>query len=543
MTSNNNDSDIRISIVIVNYKVPECLKEALHSLRQADIYDKSEVIVVDNASNDNSEEIITKEFPEVQWIQLKSNIGFGKACNVGVRNACGEYLLILNPDTVVGTSTLADAYAFMKSHPEVGLLGPKILNQDGTLQASCRRSFPTPSVAFYHFSGLSKLFPKSRRFGRYNVTYMDPNESAEVDAVSGSFMFIPRNLFEKIDGFDKRFFMYGEDLDLCWRIREHGYKVWYFPTIEIIHRKGKSSARRQLHSRIAFYEAMILFSRKYHHTHGSFFPVWLIYIGIAIQATMNIGASLLRLSTAYVIDLFFINFILWAGITIRFSLGQSGTPYLQAYTPTLLLMHGLLSASFIFVFAYNGIYSEKRYSIPNAFFSGLIATVIFTSGIYFIKSVAFSRIAFALSSLAIMFVLVGWREVLPRAIRKIRRLIYAPDRVVIVGNGSVPAILVKNIEEKKSAVIIGVLCSPEHIPPGQYEGYPVLGTIEDIPRVLQQHKVDILIIATSVPWYSLVIKAISSSKAKNLTIQWVPRDILETEKGKLPNTIPLCDFL
>ena len=170
-------------------------------------------------------------------------------------------MLLLNPDTVIAKDTLKVAVDFMQSHPKAGLMGPKILNQDGSLQASCRRGFVTPLVAFYYFTGLSRIFPKSKHFARYHLTYMDENESAVVDAVSGSFMFIRRTLFDQLHGFDEQFFMYGEDIDLCWRVREKGYEVWYHPLTQIIHRKGQSSARSPLRSRFAFYEAMIIFSK------------------------------------------------------------------------------------------------------------------------------------------------------------------------------------------------------------------------------------------------------------------------------------------
>ena len=144
---------------------------------------------------------------------------------------------------------------------QLGIMGPKILNPDGTLQASCRRGFVTPLVAFYYFIGLSKLFPKSRRFGKYHMTFLDPEKTEEVDAVSGSFMFLKRSLYLELKGFDEQFFMYGEDLDLCWRAREHGFSVWYHPATQIIHRKGKSSAKSIFRSRMSFYEAMIIFSK------------------------------------------------------------------------------------------------------------------------------------------------------------------------------------------------------------------------------------------------------------------------------------------
>ena len=369
MPSNTTDKPL-ISVIVVNYRVPDCLKEMIRSLQDAALFDKTEIIVVDNASGDCSQQLITSEFKEIKWIQLKNNIGFGKACNIGAQNARGEYILLLNPDTVVAQDTLSVAVNFMESNPGAGIMGPKILNPDGSLQPGCRRSFPTAEIAFYRFSGLSRLFPNSSRFGKYNLSYLDPEKSAEVDAISGSFMFIRRKLYMQIGGFDEQFFMYGEDLDLCWRIHESGYTVWYNPQTQIIHRKGRSSARNLIRSRIAFYEAMVIFSRKYRHKRGGFFPDWLIFFGILIQASLNIATTLIGHFIAAIIDLAIINITLMAGITLRFT--SSHNPYFNSFSQ-VFTVHLLISASFIFMFAYNGIYSKKKYSISNALLSGFLA--------------------------------------------------------------------------------------------------------------------------------------------------------------------------
>jgi GT2 family glycosyltransferase len=360
--------------------------EALASLRLAELYGKSEVIVVDNASGDNSRELITSNFQEVQWIQLKKNIGFGKACNVGAASAHGKYLLLLNPDTIVSSSTLKNAVEFMEARPKAGLMGPKILNPDGTLQLSCRRSDPTPAVAFYYFSGLSRLFPKSKRFGRYNLTYMDENESAQVDVVSGSFMFMSLELFKTIGGFDERFFMYGEDIDLCFRIRQHGYEVWYYPTVEIVHLKGKSSAKRQIRSRLNFYEAMIIYSRKYRHIQNTFFPVWLMWFGITVQAAFNIGTILIRSAAAAFFDLAVINFSLWCGLKLWFSYKEYASLYTAEQLWPLLTVHAFTTLVFLFMFAYNGVYSVKDHSVRNTIYSGLLSSSLIMSGVYFLTS-------------------------------------------------------------------------------------------------------------------------------------------------------------
>lgn len=539
-TQDANSPPPRISVIIVNYKVPEYLRETVRSILQAEQCENTEIIIVDNASGDHSHRLISDEFPSINWIQLKHNIGFGKACNVGVQNARGEFVLLLNPDTMISKNTLSAALSFMDSHPEAGLMGPKILSPDGTLQASCKRGFPTPAVTFYHFSGLSKMFPHSRRFGRYNLTFLDPDTSGEVDAVSGSFMFLRRNLFIEIGGFDERFFLYGEDLDLCYRIREKGHSIWYHPETQIIHRKGKSSAKSLLRSRLAFYEAMLLFSRKYRKVHGGYFPGGVVLIGILLLSFMNIGLNLVRHFFSVFLDLSIINIVLLSIISLRFP--PEGNPYHTLGPWYMLGIHGLLSASFLFMYSYNGIYIKRRYSVANALLSGLLATLLFSACIYFVKPFALSRIAFALSSITISFLLVGWRELAPKALKGFRQIAYSPDKILVVGNGPITDRIIKKIEKQRSGMISGILWNNESSRPGEYEGYPVLGSLDEINSILTRNRVDTIILATSQPWYSHIIDVISNSYIKNLTIQWVPHELMNTPVDQLPEEVPLRDF-
>ena len=529
-----------ISIIIVNYRVPDDLRETLRSIQNAELYDQTEIIVVDNASEDDSKELITGEFPGVNWIQLKHNIGFGKACNVGVQNADGTYILLLNPDTIIAKNTLTVSVDFMRKYPDAGLMGPKILSSDGTLQASCKRGFPTPSATFYHFTGLSRLFPKSKRFGRYNLTFMNPDNTGEVDAISGSFMFLPRNVFLETGGFDEQFFMYGEDLDLCYRIHEKGYSIWYHPETQIIHKKGKSSSKSVLRSRFAFYEAMILFSRKHKKTQRTFFPGWTIFIGILIISSINIGLNLVRHFISVFIDLIIINTVLWGSISLRFS--AESNPYHTLGIPSMLSIHTLLSLSFIFMYAYNGIYSKRRFMVRNALLAGLLATTLFSACIYFVKSFALSRIAFAVSSVIISFLLVGWRTLSPQVLKRFRQLTFSPEKIILVGKGIIPDRIIRRIEKQRLSTITGIIWDTSGPHPGDYQGYPVLGSLENISNVLLRNRVDSLIVATKQPWYSHIIDVLSNVPVKNITIQWVPDELMSASPDSLPDEIPLRDF-
>ena len=530
-----------ISIIIVHYKVPDFLQRALRSLRQTQLYDRAEVIIVDNASQDATKERIVEEFPEVQWIGLKSNIGFGKACNVGAQCAHGTFALFLNPDTLVSHNVLSECVGFYNANSRVGLIGPKILNPDGSLQVSCRRSFPTPPVALFRLTGLSKLFPKSKKFGQYNLTYLDPDKASEVDAVSGSFMFMPLTLFQELGGFDESFFMYGEDLDLCWRVKEKGFKVWYDPRTQIIHFKGKSSEKRSFSSRKAFYEAMVIFSRKYRRLHKAFFPGWLINAAIVTLATRTIATNLLKTFTATVIDIVLINLTLFAGISARFALSALPSPY-TGNAFVMIGMHALLTAGFISLFAYRGVYAKGRYSIGNTLISGALASMAFMACVYFVKSMAFSRIGFLLATVCLTFLLAAWREGIPRIKGRFKKLIYSTGKIVVIGNDEVTGRLLKNFEDDKTAQILGVLWPGPEKFPGEFQGYPVLGTLDDIRTVLERDHVDLLLIATNQPWYSYVIEALSSSKVKNLTIRWVPVELFSKNPSLLPQVIPLHDF-
>ena len=219
----------KVSVVIVSFNVRGFLENLIASLNRSLEGLDSEIVVVDNTSDDDTVEYLKKNFPSVRLIENRVNVGFGRANNQGVKASTGEYLLLINPDAIVTESTIKEMLAFSESHPEAGASSCKVLNADGTLQKTCRRGFPTPWVAFTKLFGLSTLFPKTKLFGRYNLTYLNPEEDHEVDAIGGSFMFIPRRVFDEVGGFDEDYFMYGEDIDLCYKIKRAGHKVYYTP--------------------------------------------------------------------------------------------------------------------------------------------------------------------------------------------------------------------------------------------------------------------------------------------------------------------------
>ncbi|MFN8533011.1 MAG: glycosyltransferase family 2 protein [Dehalococcoidia bacterium] len=259
-----------VFIVIVSYNVERLLRDCLRSLfaSQGAAF---EVAVVDNRSSDDSARMVREEFPAVRLIESPHNGGFAYANNIGLRDYLDRpnaerprYALLLNPDTVLPPRGLADMIAYLDARPEVGAAGPKLLLADGTLDLACRRSFPDPTVSFYRLAGLSKLFPRSRRFGRYNLTYLDPDVETEVDSVVGAFMMVRGTAIDQVGLLDETFFMYGEDLDWAFRLKAQGWTVRYNPAVTVLHYKGQSSRQRRARTTVEFYRAMEIFYRKHY---------------------------------------------------------------------------------------------------------------------------------------------------------------------------------------------------------------------------------------------------------------------------------------
>lgn len=288
---------MELSVVIVSYNVSSFLDQTLLTLEESAKGIEHEVFVVDNASTDNSAAMVRQKHPRVKLIENRENRGFAKANNQALKLAQGKYILILNPDTVLRSDTISTMLEFLESHPEAGAAGCKVINPDGSLQLACRRGFPTPGVAFFKMVGLSGLFPKSRTFGAYNLTYLDPESVSEVDAISGSFMMLRKKALDRAGHMDEDFFMYGEDLDLCYRIKKDGWKIYYVPGTEIIHFKGESTKTVPAIKSIRdFYTAMHIFVEKHHGRGSSFFPRWLLITGIYFRMAWGYGLrNLVRL--------------------------------------------------------------------------------------------------------------------------------------------------------------------------------------------------------------------------------------------------------
>ena len=291
---------MKLSIIIVNYNVKHFLEQCLKSVEKALISLDSEVIVVDNNSVDGSVKMIKDKFPSVKLIANKQNTGFSVANNQAIAVAKGSYILLLNPDTVVQEDTFTKCISFMDEHQDAGALGIKMFDGKGNFLPESKRGLPTPSVAFFKIFGLSTIFPKSRLFGKYHLGYLSENQNHKVDILSGAFMMIRKKVIDEIGALDETFFMYGEDIDISYRITKAGYNNYYFSGSNIIHYKGESTKKSSINYVFVFYKAMIIFAKK--HFSKKHIKTFSFLIKLAIYFRAFI-AILNRLSKQWIISM------------------------------------------------------------------------------------------------------------------------------------------------------------------------------------------------------------------------------------------------
>lgn len=515
----------RISVIIVSYNVRGFLENLLASLRRAVTGISSEVVVVDNSSDDDTVDFLKKSHPDVKLIENRVNYGFGFANNQGVKAAAGEYLLIINPDAVVQEDTVREMVDFMRNHPDAGAASCKVLNANGTLQKSCRRGFPTPWVAFTRISGLSTLFPRTKLFGRYNLTYLNPEEDHEVDAIGGSFMFIPRKVFEEVGGFDEDYFMYGEDIDLCYKIKNAGYKIFYTPRTTVIHFKGESTRRSNINQTYEFYRAMSVFVEKRYGAK----TILSLTLGFAIVLNRLAHSFLgwLGKASPVIIDfgvsvmaMFIGEFFKWHKI---YAIPSYGRPYFYIAPGIALILFGM---GF-------GIYGENKFSYRLSLLTTVLTFLLFSSLTYFFKQFAFSRLIVLIATLIMIIVIPGWRLVyqLRSSSGSVRHPFFG-RRTLIVGMDDRAVELIKKIRSRVSMGydIVGVV-SESHQEQDRLLGIKVVGTLAELPRLVREKKIDDVVFASGGIPYSQVLQAVANVKNPDVSFKLVP-DTMDVIIGK-----------
>jgi O-antigen biosynthesis protein len=269
-----------LSVIIVNYNVRHFLEQCLNSVIKATENNLCEVFVVDNNSTDGSCKMVTSMFPDVKLIRNLNNQGFSAANNQAIRLSSARFILLLNPDTLIEEETFTRCLAFMNEHPDAGALGVRMINGNGKLLPESKRAIPTPGTAFFKMAGFSFLFPHSKLFNRYYLGHLDSSATTETEIISGAFMFIRKEVLEKTGLLDETFFMYGEDIDLSYRILKAGYKNYYFPDVRIIHYKGESTSKGKINYVVQFYKAMLIFAKKHFAEDGN--KSFLFIISLAV---------------------------------------------------------------------------------------------------------------------------------------------------------------------------------------------------------------------------------------------------------------------
>lgn len=487
------NSKLDISIVIVNYNVKDFLYQCLNSIYKHSTSHNIQVIVVDNNSHDNSIEFLTNLFPQVEFIALNENLGFAKANNIGISKALGKYLLILNPDTIIFEDTFQVMYDFMEKNPKVGAAGCKVLNSDSTFQLACRRGFPSPWASFCKLFGLQTLFPKSKLFAQYNQTFRSVDESYPIDALIGAFMFCRKDVIDQVGGFDTEYFMYGEDLDLCFKINQANYQVYYVHNTSIIHFKGESTKRSSINEVKHFYEAMQIFAKKHY---GKNF-LFLIFLKIGIQ---------LRLYLAYIskfkkdiflilFDLIVANSVLLISCKIRWN---AYFPFPEYAYPSVFIVFSLV---LIFSMISSGEYFEGKSTIRGSFIGLMLSFFILSSLTYYFKDYAFSR-GFALITIGLSAVIFTLTRYSISYIEKYKNKHHI-SKIAFLGFDEKAEIISKEILQNEKSQILGyITLNNNEVNKVENTKINILGSEDYLNKILIENDIDELILTNKIKFDS-----------------------------------------
>jgi O-antigen biosynthesis protein len=530
---------MELSVIIVNYNVRQFLENALTSIDRALEGIEGEVFVVDNASDDGSAEMVKSKFPLVHLIENAANLGFARANNLALRRATGRFLLLINPDTIVQEDTFRVMMRFFEETPDAGLAGCRILNPDGTFQLPCRRSFPTPWVAFTKISGLSALFPSSRVFGRYTLSYLSQDETYPVDAVSGSFMMLRREAYEKVGGLDESFFMYGEDLDWCFRVGRAGFRVYYVHATKIIHFKGESTRRSDIDELRHFYGAMRLFVRK--HFGRSRVLLGLLDAGILLRGGIAWAGRLGRPAAFAGVDALLVVAAFAAGEYLYF--GEVFRLPRYAY-PTVWVVPALLIT---LLSGMAGLYTTARYAALRSAGVVVAGFIALSAIVFFVKDFAFSRAVALIAGGICLLALPGWRLALRAFGGQGGRKSLFGRRTLIVGTGPSAQEVLRRLRARvdDGYDVLGFIDTSRRRIGEKLSGVEILGSIDNVGKVIDERGVGEVIFSTDGISYENILTVIARSAHRSVNFRLVPGS-LEAIIGKTRidelDTLPLVDI-
>ena len=524
---------MKLSVVIVNYNVKYFLEQCLYSVRRASEGLQTEVFVVDNNSVDGSVKMVREKFPEVILIDNKDNTGFSKANNQAIKLSKGEYVLLLNPDTVVEDDTFTRIVSFMDSHPDAGGLGVKMIDGKGNFLPESKRGLPTPAVAFYKIFGLSRFFPKSRIFGKYHLGYLDEDQVNPVEILSGAFMLLRKSVLEKTGLLDETFFMYGEDIDLSYRILKAGFQNYYYPETRIIHYKGESTKKGSVNYVVLFYNAMIIFARKHFTSKSARMFSLLINIAIYFRAFLAIFYQFIKKALLPFLDAIFI----YGGMYFIINYWENNVIFPQGggYPPGYLLM---VVPGYILVWLLSG-YFNGTYDKPVKFSRILrgisIGTVIILVAYALLpENLRFSRAIILIGSVWAMMVMSGTRALLHLA--KFRNIDFGPlknRRFVIVGDRDeakrVWELLHSSYGNPGFIGLISVAAREQ-----KNDGF--LGSLAQISEIIRVYRIDEVIFCSRSITHQAIIDQMSALQDLHVDYKIAPEDSLSIIGSNSINT-------
>ncbi len=518
-----------LSVVIVNYNVKHFAEQCLRSIYAAVRGLQIELFLVDNNSTDGSLDYLQPRFPGVNFIANRENLGFGRANNIALKRTSGRYILVLNPDTLLADDTLQALIEYMDAHPRVGAVGPKILNRDGSFDIGSKRGLPTPWAAFCRLSGLIWLFPHSRLFGRYYMLHLDPDKPAEIDALVGSCMMVRREAYEQVGGFDEDFFMYGEDIDWCYRMKLAGWEIHYAPVTRIVHFVGESTRRSEVDRDKAFYGAMHLFVDKHFRGRYPLATHRLIDLGIILAKTAARLKHLWRRVYWPLLD--------WAGLWGVLALGR-------------LIRWGAVGLSWPVAFALAlqatvwtlciaGLKGYGRLRGQMAPLAGgmLLGFLINSSFTYFFKQFAYSRFV-NLFGLVIGGLFVwGWRMMLKRFRRTTAWRRFYRRRTLIVGVGSAGRMVLKRLQSGGDLPYhpVGFIDPQESSVGTLIDGLPVLGVEDELAQLVTQEEIEEVLFAYNQVDYNRVLEAVNQiGKRRGVNFKVISPESAAEQNGLIP---------
>ena len=533
---------MRLSIVFLNYNTRDLTRQALNSVLAAAEGLTVEIFVVDNASVDGSADMVAEEFPQVKLIRNTANVGFAAGNNVALRQVTGEYVLLINTDTIVRRDALRTMVEFLDAHPKAGACGCKILDPDGTLQLDSRRGFPTPLAAFCKMSGLSRFFPKHPLIAHYHMTYLDPEQTAEAEVLSGSCMMVRKAAMDQVGLLDEDYFMYGEDIDWCYRFHQAGWKIYYVPTTSIIHFRGESGRGVPLRILYRKSRAMSIFVNKHMARRFRFFPLWLLQVGIALYGTFRLLARAGRALAMPLIDAGLVLCGLKLGLAVRYH--QELVPFIYRIEqvsnlfgldvqPTRWLVpppysdlqwaavYGASTLVWLLAFYASGLYDRRRYSVAWSVMGVTLGFACIVMLVFFFKAYNFSRLAVVAAWFCNLLLIAGWRLVA-------RWFLYQRGRegrlrTLLVGTDAVAVHFVEQLERMGMVHcdLIGVVEDGSQQRGCPLAGRPVVGHVGELEALVDDFAIDHLVFTPSA-MASFLEQPVQSRGARDLRVSMVP---------------------